>query len=341
MSSRLATELVASRLQRMRGHRLVVVGDLFLDEYLIGRPERLSREGPVPVLAFQRRTSQPGGAANPARNIAALGSTVTALGVVGEDPAGAELCRGLADAGIDTAHVVVDPDRPTTIKTRVMAEGLSVAQPVARIDRQDRRAVSGQVEQELLWALERAAVGASAILVSHYRSGVVTPTVCDAARAIARRQGLILAVDAQGDVDWFLGFDLVRVGRADAQTALRRTLAVEAEFESAARELRSRLGARAVVIGRGRAGMSLADEQGYAVIPPANPSEVFDVAGAGDTVVAVMTLCLASGGSVREAASLATFAAGWVVRRLGAAAPTAEELLAEIQRAVDQPAAPT
>lgn len=326
----LSRAAAAAILDRAIGRRVAVVGDVFLDAYLVGHPERLSREGPVPVLAFERRFCLPGGGANPARNLAALGAEAVQIGVVGADDTAAELRRVLAAAGIDGGGLVVDPARPTTLKTRIVATGLSVPQQVARIDRQLRLAVAGTTEAAVCAAVASHAADAHAVLVSHYRSGVVTPAVCDAARTAAAEHGVWLTVDAQGDLAWFTGFDLVRVGRQDAAANLGRALEREADFEHAARTLREALVARVVVLGRGPDGMSVADEAGYAVLRPANVSEVFDVTGAGDTVIAVMTLALVAGASVREAAELANHAAGCVVRRLGVAAPTADEILAEM-----------
>lgn len=324
---------VAALLERCAGLRVVVVGDVFLDEYWVGRPERLSREGPVPVLAFQRRFCLPGGAANPARNMAALGAKARQVGVVGADAAAEELRRALAEAGIDAAGLVTDPSRPTTVKTRIVAEGLTAPQQVARIDRQVRADLDDAVAARLVAALAAGAAGADAILVSHYRSGVATPAVRDAARAVAADRGIWLTVDAQGDLDRFAGFHVVRVGRLDAANSLGRHLESEDDFAAAGRELRARLGARVVILGRGPRGMSVVDEDGHWVVRPANVSEVYDVAGAGDTVIAVVTLALAAGAGTHDAVWLANTAAGIAVRRLGVAAPTAAEILAEIDPA--------
>ncbi len=315
----------------MAGRRIPVLGDVFLDEYLVGRAERLSREGPVPVLAFRRRFCLPGGAANPARNIAALGGSARQVGVVGADASAEELRRLLESAGIDASGLVEDAGRPTTQKTRVVAEGLSTPQQVARIDRQPRQPVEGPVEAALSAALERAAADADAILVSHYRSGVVTPALCQVARRLARQRGIWLTVDAQGDLSRFAGFDLVRVGRQDAVATLGRSLDEESDFERACRDLAADLGCRVVLLGRGARGTSLLVEgRDYAVIPPSNVSEVFDVTGAGDSVIAVVSLALAAGAEPIEAVRLANLAAGIVVRRLGVAAPSPAEILAEL-----------
>jgi len=323
----------ASLLASLAGLRVIVVGDVFLDRYLVGRAERLSREGPVPVLGFRRSFTRPGGAANPARNIAALGAAADQIGVVGDDDAGRELVALLAQGGIGTDGVVVDPDRPTTVKTRIVAEGLAVPQQVARIDVQERSEVVGDAASSVVAAVARKAATADALLVSHYRSGVSSARVCDAvrsARVDADGRRVLLTADAQGDLDRFRGFDLVRVGRQDASAVLGAPLGDDDEVADLLPRMREALDAGVLVLGRGSQGMSLADEHGYAALRPANVSEVFDVTGAGDTVIAVMTLALAAGADARTAAALANLAAGAVVRRLGVAAPTAVEVLAEI-----------
>ncbi len=326
---------VSALLDRFVGRQVVVVGDVFLDEYLVGQAERLSREGPVPVLAFQRRFCLPGGAANPAHNVAVLGGLPVLVGLMGDDDAGEELRMALEARGIRALGCVTDPTRPTTRKTRIVAEGLSAPQQVARIDNQCRDAVSGSAEEGLLAAIARLGDKADAVLVSHYRSGVATPAVVDAARRVSRSAGAVLTVDAQGDLDRFHDFDLVRVGRSDAAAHLGRPLASDADYEDAARDLRARLRAGAVILGRGASGTSLLDDEGYAVLPPANISEVYDVTGAGDTVIAVVTLALCAGAPLRQAVRLANRAAGIVVRRLGVVAPDGAAILATFTDARD------
>jgi rfaE bifunctional protein kinase chain/domain len=311
----------------MAQQRVLVVGDVFLDEYLVGRSERLSREAPVPVLAFSRRFCLPGGAANPAHNVSQLGAEARQVALVGDDAAGVELREALSARAIDASALVVDAGRPTTRKTRVIAEGLAAPQQVARLDHLSRERASGATEAALVAAIGQAGTRCDAVLVSHYGCGVVTPAVVEASRIAARRAGAILAVDAQGDLELFHGFDVVRVGRADAASHLGRPLDDESDYQSAANDLRTRLAAGAVLLGRGAAGASVADEAGYTVVPAAQVSEVFDVAGAGDTVIAVVTLALAAGATVRDAVRLANRAAGIVVRRLGVAAPTPAEIL--------------
>ena len=331
MASAVETTVEKQRLlalvPRLAGHTVLVLGDLFLDEYLIGRAERLSREAPIPVLALQRRMHLPGGAANPARNVTALGSQAYSVGIVGDDPEAKHLVAALQHAEIRTAGVAVDPGRPTTLKTRILAEStFAFPQQIARLDRQVRQPVGGDVERALIRHLETLVPRSDAMLISDYKSGVVTPQTIETARALARRHGKLLTVDSQGDLYQFSGFDLVRAHRRDTEACLGRPLSHETDFEKAGAQLVDDLAAQAVVISRGAEGMSLSTPEGYWHIPAANRSEVFDVTGAGDTVIAVLTLALIAGATPLEAAWLASYAAGLVIRRLGNATPTPDEL---------------
>lgn len=321
-----ANELV----QKLAGRKVLVVGDMFLDRYLQGRATRLSREAPVPVLEQTASFSVAGGACNPARNVASLGGQAVMLGVIGEDDAGHELLQLMADAGIDTSAVVVDASRPTTTKTRLVAEStLRVPQHLARIDNLDRRPLERHVEQALLDQLERAVAGCDAILVSHYVTGVVTAAVADRVRQLARQYGAAVTVDAQADLGRFAGFDLVKCNRAEAETELGQTLSGDADFERALVRLMPRLGIDSLVITRGGEGIS-ALQRGLSVIhsPALRTSDVYDVVGAGDTVIAVLTLAMAARLSLAASLYLANAAAGLVVRKLGNAVVSGAELAA-------------
>ena len=318
---------LASWVPRLAGHTVVVLGDVFLDEYLVGRPTRLSREAPVPVLELARRAYLPGGAANPARNVAALGGHARQVGLIGDDPAAERLRALLRAAHIDDESLVIDAARATTTKTRVVAEGtLRFPQQVARIDHVDRRAVDDATQSRLMKALEHAVPGAQALLVSDYKAGVVSDGLIAASRDLAAAHDLFLAVDSQGDLAKFRGFHLVRANQRDTEATLGRALTSEDDFRRAGEELLRDLGAQAVLIGRGGEGMSLCEPGAYHHIPAANRTEVYDVTGAGDTVAAVVTLAVAAGASFLEAAQLANYAAGLVVRKLGNAVPTPDEL---------------
>jgi rfaE bifunctional protein kinase chain/domain len=304
------------------------LGDLMLDEYVVGRATRLSREAPVPVLERTRSFTVLGGACNPAHNIRALGSVAIMVGVIGQDAAGKRLLDALRAAGVDEAGVVVDSSRPTTTKTRLVAESaLRVPQHLARIDHLDRRLLDPTVEGQLLEQLEALAPGCDAILVSHYRNGVVTQAVTDRVRQMARQHGALATVDAQANLATFAGFHLIKCNRGEAETELGHGLVDDADFERALVRLLPRLGVANLVITRGADGMS-ALEQGQSAVHNAamQVSDIYDVVGAGDTVIAVLTLALAAGLSLATACHLANAAAGLVVRRLGNAIVQPDEL---------------
>ncbi|MBM4431330.1 MAG: ribokinase [Chloroflexi bacterium] len=313
---------------QLAGRKVLVVGDLFLDEYVLGQATRLSREAPIPVLEFVRRFFVPGGAANPAQNVCALGSRATAVGLVGPDEAGTQLLSELCQAGIDAAGVVVDDDRCTTTKTRIMAEGsLRFPQQLARIDRVDRRDLDGEVEGKLIARIQKLVSIVDAVLVSDYQTGVASQSVVQAVLSSARACGKLCAVDAQGAFCKYTGFDLIKGNRQEIEAFLNGPLRHEKDYRLAGEELLHRLSANAIVITRGADGLSVVGQgEGYCHLPAANRSEVFDVTGAGDTVIAVATLARVAGANALTAARLANYAAGWVVRKLGNAVVTPEEL---------------
>jgi len=318
-------ETLLQSLSKLAGQRILVVGDVFLDEYITGRATRLSREAPIPVLEFAGKHYVPGGAANPSNNIVALGGMAYQVGVIGDDEAGQTLLAKLREMGIDTRAVVTDPSRPTTTKTRIVAQGsLRFPQQLARIDRLDRSPVAGEVEQAIVAHLKALIPQVDAVLVSDYRTGVASEAVVAAVLQSARRHGKLATVDSQGNLHKFSGFDLVKCNQREAEAVLGRPLSTEDDFREAQEQLLAELEIQAILITRGPEGMSLLGrDQPYAHIPAANVSEVFDVTGAGDTVIAVTTLALAAGLS---AAHLANYAAGLVVRKLGNATATPEEL---------------
>jgi rfaE bifunctional protein kinase chain/domain len=306
----------------------LVIGDLFLDEYVLGRAGRLSREAPIPVLELQRRFYVPGGAANPAHNICALGGQAAVIGLIGRDEAGTHLLSELRRVGISSAGVVVDDSRPTTTKTRIMAEGsLRFPQQLARIDHLDRRSVSNEVAAELITQAQDLVPTVDAVLVSDYRTGVASQAVVQAVLSSAHAHGKLCTADAQGSFHKYCGFDLIKGNRQEIESALACQLQDEDHYRLAGEKLLNDVGVNAAIITRGAEGLSLiARSEGYHHLPAANRSEVFDVTGAGDTVIAIATLALVAGSSTHMAARLANYAAGWVVRKLGNAVATADEL---------------
>ena len=315
------------------GKRIVVVGDLCLDEYIIGKAQRLSREAPVPVLEWQERLSIPGAACNPALNVQAVGGHASVCGVIGRDDTGSQLKWDLTAAGVDTAALVVDETRSTTLKTRVLASHL-FPQQLVRIDRQDRSPLRPSVRSAIKDHLRAAVEHADGVLISDYRSGVVDGALVRYLLSLARPRGLPVCVDSQGDFTKFRGVTLFRCNREEAEGFLHRKLAALPATEAAALALQQRLGVGAVVITRGSEGMVVRDAGGdMQHIPASNPSEVYDVTGAGDTVIAILTLALTAGAPLSIAATLANLAAGEVVKRLGNATLTPEEFAAAIRKA--------
>jgi rfaE bifunctional protein kinase chain/domain len=320
-------------LPKLAGKRILIIGDIFLDEYILGQATRLSREAPIPVLEFAGRRYVPGGAANPSNNIVALGGVAHQVGVIGDDEAGQTLLAKLREAGIDTAGVVTDPSRPTTTKTRIVAQGsLRFPQQLARIDHLARYPVAGGVEKAIVAHLAALIPQVDAVLISDYKTGVASEAVVVATLKLARQHGKLATVDSQGNLHKFSGFDLVKCNQREVEAVVGRTLSSEDDFQAAQGQLLTELEVQAILITRGPDGMSLLGrDRPYARIPAANVSEVFDVTGAGDTVIAVATLALAAGLDLLSAAYLANYAAGLVVRKLGNATATPEELVWAIE----------
>ena len=318
---------------KLGGHQVLVVGDLFLDEYVLGQAARLSREAPIPVLEFVRRFYVPGGAANPAHNVCALGSRATVVGLIGRDGAGEQLLAELDRAGIDSSGVVEDAARPTTTKMRVMAEGsLRFPQQLARVDHVDRSPVSGATEAKLRERLESLLPQADAVLVSDYQTGVASPTLVQAVLSLARAGGKPCCVDAQGSFHKYAGFDLVKGNRQEIEAALGWSLRGDDDYSRAGEHLIRDLGVATVIITRGAEGLSAISRDGSSAhVPAVNRTEVFDVTGAGDTVIAVATLALLAGAGIAAAARLANSAAGLVVRKLGNAVVSGDELATAIE----------
>ncbi len=324
------TQPLENWIPRLANQRVMVIGDVILDEYLIGKATRMSREAPVPVLEFESRQIIPGGAANPAANITMLGSTAVQVGVIGSDTAGVTLRQVLQARGIDTQALITDPGRPTTVKTRIMAQmGLRFPQQVARMDTLSREPVNGTIERQIFELINQQLGTVQAVLLSDYHSGLLTESLVESVRHLATQAGLILIADAQGELSKYRQFTLVKCNAEEAQTFLRRELADNADFASAARDLCDSLELTgAMVITRGADGATVATCGGEITHCPAPAvSDVYDVVGAGDTSIAVLTLGVGAGMAFDQATTLANYASGVVVRRVGNYTPSPDELL--------------
>jgi rfaE bifunctional protein kinase chain/domain len=308
------------------GNRVVVVGDVMLDHFVVGRVDRISPEAPVPIVRFDRHEHRIGGAANVAHNISALGATCRLVGLVGGDPAADDLRRGLTAAGISENDLVRDPDRPTTRKMRIVT---TRNQQVARVDEENDVEPTGQVLELLIRQLDIAARDTHALVLSDYRKGVVNPNVIASAGAHASAQGVPLLVDPKTPIaERYRGATLITPNHHEAELMTQTTIRTIDDARAAARLLHARSGA-SVVITRGEHGMWVLDTAGGRLVEhelPAVAREVSDVTGAGDTVIAVLALALAAGAPLADAANLANIAAGLVVGRFGPATLTRDEL---------------
>ncbi|MFH1176588.1 MAG: PfkB family carbohydrate kinase [Acidobacteriota bacterium] len=316
---------------RFPGRRIVLYGDLVLDRFILGTPKRISREAPVVILRFEDQRDIPGGAANSLANLAALGGTVLPVAAVGDDEAGRCLLGLIAGMGVDTSSILTVPGFRTVTKVRILAGGpASLRHQVARYDIEDRLGADSW-RQALIANLERLAPEGEAAAVSDYGYGAVTAEGVAALRGALPKTALAVA-DSR--------FALARLGRIDGATpnleelqeAAGRPLGTDAAVASAAEELRRALQARFVAATRGSRGLTLVEEGEAPVhIPVFGTDQVADVTGAGDTVLATLTLALAAGATPRDAAILANLAGGIVVTKLGTATLSATEL----HRAID------
>jgi D-beta-D-heptose 7-phosphate kinase/D-beta-D-heptose 1-phosphate adenosyltransferase len=313
-----------SILRHFPGRRVLIVGDVMLDEYLWGSVQRISPEAPVPIVELHKRSDIPGGAANTAANIAGLGGQVHLAGVVGQDDAGQRLRARLAEQGIAVTGLLVDKCRPTTTKTRIIAHN----QQVVRVDQEQRGNFAPALEERLLGFVEEQLPHADACVLSDYAKGVVSSNL---ARRFIRRAtelGKPVVVDPKGtDFAKYQGATLIKPNLHEAGLFLQREVSSLEDVLEAGQRLLALLGVAGVLITRGGAGMSLFEKDTETIHIPAQAREVFDVTGAGDTVAATLTLALASGASLQQAARLSSLAAGVIVGRLGTSAIRLEDLL--------------
>jgi D-glycero-beta-D-manno-heptose-7-phosphate kinase len=312
-----------SILQRFPGRRVLVVGDVMLDEYVWGSVRRISPEAPVPVVELDRRSHAPGGAANTAANVAGLRAEVFLAGVVGGDESGRRLLETLEAHGVHREGVFVDPSRPTTTKTRVVAHG----QQVVRIDQEHRCGPGAILEAQLLRFVEDRMEGVDACILSDYAKGVVSANLAQRVirHAVGRNKPVI--VDPKGaDFAKYRGATLVKPNLHEAGLFLRREVTSTEDVVEVGQRLQDLLGSQGVLLTRGAEGMCLFEGDGEPLHILAQAREVYDVTGAGDTVAATLAVALAAGASLEQAARLASRAAAIIVGRVGTTAVRFDEL---------------
>jgi rfaE bifunctional protein kinase chain/domain len=310
-------------ISRFKNARIMVIGDLMVDEYIWGSVSRISPEAPVPVVSVTSESLRLGGAGNVANNIHALGGKVWIGGVVGNDEMGRKIFQDLHKMGIDTRGVVNESDWITTVKTRIIAHH----QQVVRYDRELVRPILPEALQRILSLLEERIHEVDAVLVSDYGKGVVCPELVERVRSLTLGAGKILSVDPKvKNFPLFRNVTIITPNHHEAGQAAGRWIQNEQDLVEVGRQLLQQLQARSILITRGERGMSLFQDSGEVTHIPTTAKEVFDVTGAGDTVIAVLTLALAVGADAKQAAVLSNYAAGIVVGEVGTATLKASEL---------------
>ena len=324
---------LADTIAAFRGRTVLVVGDLIADEYLFGKPSRISREAPVLILRYTEREVLLGGAANATHNVHALGARVIPIGVVGRDAPGDELLGLFHAAGIPTDGIVTENGRRTPVKTRIMAGGYQATrQQVVRLDREPEDELQTITEDALIGRLAGLAERADAIIVSDYGYGTVTPRVFERIRALARRPSTVVSVDSRYDLPRFTGVMAATPNEAELEQLAGSAVDDERGVEKAGRVLLDRLDASLLLVTRGSRGLALLERDGAcSFIPIHGTDEIADVTGAGDTVISTFTVALASGARPIDAATLANMAGGIVVMKRGTGTVSPAELLGAVE----------
>lgn len=305
--------------------KVLVVGDIMVDHFIWGKVSRISPEAPVPIVDVQKENLMLGGCANVIHNIYAMGGNVSGAGVVGADDMGERLFDEFRKRRIDTGGVVVEENRPTTLKTRIVAHG----QQVVRFDRESRRPVEAESIDKIISYVETVCDDVGVIVFSDYNKGVITKTLLDGIRKVIAGRNIVVCVDPkQDDFSLYRGFDVITPNHHEAGRAVGMEIRNEDDLSRVGATLLERFDFRAVLITRGEEGISLFEKSSKVVHTPfpAEVKDVFDVTGAGDTVIGVFALCMAAGANFKEAAVLANHAAGIVVGKVGTATVSQEEL---------------
>ena len=325
--------MLKKTVERFSGKKILVIGDMVADIYIDGRIGRISREAPVLVLTQAGENIIAGGAANVVNNIASLGGTVYAVGIIGNDKGGKGVKAALKNNGAIVTGLIADETRPTITKTRIIAGGrATVSQQIVRVDNESEEELSQDTETRLLLYMKETLPKVHGIILSDYGSKTVTERARNIAIRYANEHNLFSMVDSRYDVKNFKGIGFVKQNDSELAAAMERELHSLDELKNAAEELLVKLDAKGVLVTRGEEGMTLATENGKVTdIPVTDKSEVFDVSGAGDTTVAAYMLALCAGAAPEDAAIISNYAAGIAVRKYGTATVSQEELLKAIR----------
>ncbi|GBE30837.1 MAG TPA: D-glycero-beta-D-manno-heptose-7-phosphate kinase [Bacteroidetes bacterium] len=326
--SGLTRKYVKKVLERMRDKRVVVIGDFMLDRYIWGEVSRISPEAPVVVVEANEDAQRPGGAGNVVLNLTSLGASCDAIGLIGDDENGRNLVQLLEQHGANTEGMIVANDRPTTVKTRVIAGN----QQLLRVDREKKGEAAVNVQGQLVERVRGAIESADAVILQDYNKGLLTASLIRETIAVASEYDVPVMVDPKSNHFFeYQHATLFKPNLREAENALGVELHKTAEVEQACRELKDRLQAEAVLITRGSQGMMLLDGDNNPVHVEPKPRRISDVSGAGDTVISTITLAMISGLDGAKAVRLATHAAEYVVGRVGVVPITPEDLLNQVE----------
>jgi D-beta-D-heptose 7-phosphate kinase/D-beta-D-heptose 1-phosphate adenosyltransferase len=303
---------------------VMVIGDVMLDRYVWGLVSRISPEAPVPIVDVHDETSRLGGAANVATNVTSLGARCRLVGVVGDDALGRDLAGRAARLGVTVDGLVVDPGRPTTVKTRVIAHN----QQVVRTDKESRAEAEGAVQEEIVSCALKGLSECDAVIVSDYGKGVISKDLLEKLIPAVRAEGKIITVDPkETHFRNYRRVSLITPNQFEAGGAMGRRIEDEKSLLEVGWEIMRLLESDALLITQGADGMSLFEKDGGFSHFPTAARKVYDVTGAGDTVISAFTLALSAGATMAEAAQLANHAAGIVIREVGTASAGPEELI--------------
>lgn len=315
-------------LNKFSNKTIFVVGDIVMDQYIWGKVSRISPEAPVPVVDVIEENFLLGGAANVLNNIVSLGGKALISGVIGHDDVGRKIIHELRVRKIDTSGIIVESDRPTTLKTRIVAH----SQQVVRYDREKRDDINSSSKKVIKEYLKEKLPEIDALIISDYCKGVVTKGLVSEIISLLNSRGLpVLADPKVGHFDLYEGLTLITPNTAEASAGSGIPIINNKSLEMAGKSLIEKLRCKAVLITRGEEGMTLIEDNGEITYIPAVAKKVFDVTGAGDTVIGVMTLAIAAGATMKEAAEIANHAAGIVVGKVGTAVVEMEELKRSLQ----------
>jgi rfaE bifunctional protein kinase chain/domain len=326
MSHKYEAKLLKEHIDRFSEARVLVIGDIIMDEYIWGDVSRISPEAPVPVVEIKQETKMLGGAANVIHNMATLGAKPILCGVIGEDVTGEVILNNIREMGLRIDGIVSERDRPTSVKTRVVARN----QQVVRFDRESCKDIRPESIKKIFNFIGKNLSNLDAIVVSDYGKGVISAPLMKELRELVRSvpgESVILAVDPKtGNFEYYHGVDVVTPNHHEAGAFCRLKILDEETLNRAGKKILSDLTCRSVLITQGRDGMTLFEDSGEITHIPTVAKKVFDVTGAGDTVIGTFSLGLASGLELKSAAVLSNFAAGIVVGEVGTSTVSAEDL---------------